>query len=169
MPWIRLDTDFFDDEKILDIGLDRAIVFIAILTIIKVSGSGGRLRASKLSDTSIRHRLGLPRNAGDVTLRYAGSVDALVDVGLLERSDDGLFISATNWGRYQRDPKNAERQARYRARSEARVTSRNARNAPTVCNTVGGESAKAPSPDPILRTWDEHRARDEARPAGEME
>jgi len=141
MSWLRLDAYFFQDESILDVGLDGAIVFLAAITMAKLHDCrGGRLKASRLTPRSIRHHLGLNRNDRNSDVRYSEAVKCCVDVGLLELEEGGRHFVIAKWEKYQSDPTNAARQKRHRDKPSLGVTGS---NAPTVRSTVGGEGAES--------------------------
>lgn len=76
MGWVRVDDDFYDHPKFLDLSLEAIGLWVALL-----AWSNRNLRDGAIPHTMIR-RFG----ADDIL------VAELVDSGLLERADDGVLV-----------------------------------------------------------------------------
>lgn len=113
-PWCRLDAALYSDAALIRGGFAACAVFPAILARAKLMGRlGGRLQPDDL-DPLILARF-MNGDASNVTFVTEG-IEALRREGKV--IDDGFgTVEIPNWSRYQGDPSNAERQARFREKS----------------------------------------------------
>jgi len=91
MPWIRLDDQFFANPKVVELGKDAKLVYLAALTY-----CGSQLTAGVIKAGAVR--------------MVAAMVDAerecvaeLVDAGLWEVVDDGWWIVSQDRGQDDRN------------------------------------------------------------------
>lgn len=106
MAWLRIDDGFPEHPKILELGsADRRWTWLCIL-------AWTARQRSPIVPKTIQDAV--PK----ATRRY---LDSCVDLGLLDRNENGC-LEVHNWRRYQpKDPTKAERQARWRATSPSTV------------------------------------------------
>lgn len=144
-PWLRLDAAFFQSPKLVRAGWNAKIVMLALLTMCKQHDGDGYVTLDDVTAEVISHHLGVTLRVEDVD----EGVARLQEVGVLSISeDDANHFYITNWNKYQGDPSNAERQARWRKRQKTKkpVTLRNVSNGDGTYGT-GRDSPLTPPQD----------------------
>lgn len=106
MGWLRLDDGFTDHRKIVKLKTDQRR-----WTWLRVLAYTARFRSPEIPDD-------IAYTVSTATPKY---LEECVEIGLLDRKDDGSLV-VHDWSDYQpKDPTKAERQARWRAKNEKSV------------------------------------------------
>lgn len=96
MPWIKLDTQFFDHPRVAKLSIFARSVFVRLLCAAKLSSKQGTLGADYLDPEWLCSRVGAtPAQLQDV----ADGVAALIAAGMVTVSGDTATI--THWDRHQ--------------------------------------------------------------------
>lgn len=136
MGWVRIDDEIFLNRKIVEVGKDATLLYLAGLTMCAKHGTDGHL-----SEAQVR----LAAGAVDVRPRLA---DSLVKVGLWEAEDGGYVVpdyleyNPSSQAEQERRRKEREKKRQQRARGAGKAFA----DGKVVNGTDGKFSSPAASP-----------------------